>query len=82
MRVRMTCHGARRGELRAGIKPKKLRPLIERRLQGMLRAGVRPDPALGVRVPVGDGLVAICVPSLFGGWDIVTVRPDREEEAG
>ena len=47
----------------------------------MLKAGVRPDPALGVRVPVGHGLVAICVPSLIGGWDIVTVRPDREEGA-
>ena len=79
-RVRMTRHATHRLEVRGGKNPGKINSQVARRLQAMLRAGVEPDPGLGVKVPVGDGLVAVCVPSAFGGWDVVTVI--REEAAG
>lgn len=78
-RVRMTRHAADRVEIRGGKNPKKLGNKVARRLQGMLRVGVRPNERLGVKVPVEDGLVAVCVPSLFGGWDVVTVLKEEEK---
>lgn len=79
-RVRLTKHASTRAEIRSRENPKKLGNKVARRLHGMLKAGVKPDGRLGVKVSLEDNLVAICVPSLMGGWDIVTVI--REEEAG
>lgn len=79
-RVRMTRHAVYRVEVRSDKNPVKLRHEVARRLQGMLRIGVEPDPGLGVKVPLEDGLVAVCVPSVFGGWDVVTVI--KEEAVG
>ena len=72
-RVRMTRHAISRAETRGRKKPMKVGNQIARRLQGMLQSGVEPDRSLAVKVPADDGLVAICVPSQFGGWDVVTV---------
>lgn len=81
-RVRMTRHARYRLEVRSvrEKRPREFCNQVSRRLQSMLRAGVEPDPALRVKVPVEEGLVAICVPSAFGGWDVVTVI--REEAVG
>ena len=76
--INMTDHAAMRTITRSGRSISKVKGKIARRLQGMLRRGVHPDEYLGVKVPIDNELVAICVPSSQGGWDIVTVRPDAE----
>lgn len=78
-KVRMTRHAASRVEVRARKDPDKIRGRIARKLLGMLRVGVKPDEYLGVKVPLEEGLIAICVPSQFGGWDVVTVLKEEKQ---
>jgi hypothetical protein len=71
-RVLLTGHALQRfkerggqGELTAGE--------VRRRLLGLLPAGaeVRNE---AIQVPLGQGLVAVCVPELGGFWSVVTVE--------
>lgn len=80
-KIYMTLHALDRLDSRSGRSPRKMRSKIAKRLLAMLRAGVQSDENLGVKVPLEDGLVAICTPDWAGGWAILTVRPDRESAA-
>lgn len=71
--VRMTRHAKVRIKERAGKEPEEVERRVARKLRGLLRCGIRPDDGLRVKIRVADGLVAVCVPSQFGGWSIVTV---------
>lgn len=76
-RVLLTEHALQRykerggqGELTAGE--------VRRRLLGLLPAGAEVRN-MAVEVPLGQGLVAVCVPELGGYWSVATVK---KAEAG
>ena len=76
-RVLITDHACQRfkerggqGELTAGE--------VRRRLLGLLPAGAEVRN-MAVEVPLGQGLVAVCVPELGGYWSVATVK---KAEAG
>lgn len=79
-RVLLTEHACQRwkerggqGELTAGE--------VRRRLLGLLPAGAEVRN-MAVEVPLGGGLVAVCVPELGGYWSVVTVeRAEAGKEA-
>jgi hypothetical protein len=54
-----------RGELTAGE--------VRRHLLGMLPAGAEVRN-MAIEVPLGGGLVAVCVPELEGYWLVATVK--------
>lgn len=48
------------------------------RLTSALRLGTVPNNDLGVMVRMRDGYIAVCYPSLQGGWVVATVLPPVE----
>ncbi len=76
--VILTAHAAQRyrerggqGELTAGE--------VRRMLLGMLPAGAEVQNA-AIEVPLGGGLVAVCVPELGGFWSVVTVEKAERKQ--
>ncbi len=74
--VRVSHHAIERARDRGGGKITQTE--VRSRLMTILRLGM-PVEAGAVKVPLPGGLAAICVPSLMGGWDVVTVIRERED---
>ena len=74
--VRLSPHALIRYRQRAGpynIGRHTVESIIRNRILPQLRSGLRPDSDGNLRVSLPAGLVAVVVPSLMGGWDVLTV---------
>lgn len=73
-RIGITDHALERYRQRAGaVYRRELANEVRRRLLPALRLRVYPDEYGAVHLPLEGGLVAIVMPSLLGGWDVLTV---------
>ncbi len=73
--VRLTLHAIGRWQTRVDpdTDPGAVQALIKRRLATDLRRGARVNARGAIEVEVRPGVWAVCVPSLIGGWDVVTI---------
>lgn len=79
-RVFLTEHARQRYQERGGGQGELTAGEVRRRLLGMLPAGAEVRN-MAVEVPLGNGLVAVCVPELGGYWSVVTVeKAERKQE--
>lgn len=78
MNVRLTKHALKRIEERGLGKPCEIQREVRKRLPGVLKNGVKIKGKLSVKIHVGGGVYAICVPEL-NGWAIVTVISYKQQ---
>lgn len=75
VQVRLTRHAIRRWRLRvdADANPNAVQALIKHRLATELRRGARVNGRGAIELEVRPGVWAVCMPSPWGGWDVVTI---------
>lgn len=73
--VRLSRHAVQRWHTRVGVevKPAALQDRIRRRLTVELKNGVRFNGAGAIEVELRPGVRAVCIPSVQGGWTVVTI---------
>ena len=80
-RLRVSEHAVVRISERLGLS-RNMHHEIQGRLNTVLRLGAVPGPDLGISVLLGDGCEAICCPSEWGGWVVVTVLDRKFRQKG
>jgi hypothetical protein len=73
--VRLTRHVIRRWRMRVceDLNPNALQDRVRRRLAAQLRLGVQMNGAGALEIEILPGVRAVCIPSVQGGWTVVTI---------